>query len=151
MVRKVVFVVYVAVLGFVLLNPRVSVPNDSVGWGNDLAGSLGAPQWLLEQHRFEFVVNVLVFVPLAVLGRWAWPGRAAWQWAVVGAAASVAVEVVQGLALPERSATLVDVVANTTGAVLGGLVAALLSRRRTAGGTRPTSPGARGRLPGPRS
>ena len=83
------------------------------------------------------LLNVALFVPLgAAVGLW-W--RARWLWALV--ALSVGVETVQYLFRDHRSATLIDVAANSVGAVLGFLAArALLAwwRRRRRGRQRPT-------------
>ena len=116
---------YVVCAGFVLLNPNVSVPTESVGWGADVAGRLGAPEWILEPGRWEFLCNALVCVPIPLLGVLAWP-RSGWlTWVLACAAGSLGVELAQAALLPERSATAVDVVANTTGAVLGSLLVIL--------------------------
>ena len=148
--RRALFLAYVLGIGFVLLSPSVAVPSESVGWGAGVAERLGAPAWILEPARWEFLCNALVFVPVPVLGVAAWPATGPLSWARACLAGSVGVEVVQALLLPERSATAIDVVANTTGAIAGSLLVAGLSRRRTAAGTRPTSPARRARLPGPR-
>ena len=113
------FVAYALGLAVVLLSPRVAVPDSGIGWAADAARALGTPAWLLEPRRFEFLSNVLIFVPLPVLGTIAWPATPARRWAGIGLAASVAVEVVQGLALEERSASVVDVTANTLGTLIG--------------------------------
>lgn len=123
--RKVLFAAYVACLGFVLLNPHVSVPSESVGFGADVAERLGAPAWILEPRRWEFLCNALVFVPIPVLGVVAWPGTGWLTWVLACLAGSLGVELAQAALLPERSATSIDVVANTAGAVLGSLVAIL--------------------------
>lgn len=144
------FAAYAAGLAYVLLNPNSSLPSGGVGWANGVAGDLGAPGWILAEQRFEFLANALVFVPIALLGRWAWPAVPLRLWALLGAGGSLAVEIAQGLFLPERSPTYIDVVANSTGAVLGWLLAEWLSRRRTAGGTPPTSRAPRERRRDPR-
>jgi glycopeptide antibiotics resistance protein len=55
-----------------------------------------------------------------------WP-RILWQeWAVFGLVGAVAVELLQGLLLPDRSADFSDIVANGTGAVLGAVVGSWL-------------------------
>jgi len=101
------------------------VPTESVGFGADVAGRLGAPDWILEPRRWEFLCNALVFAPVPLLGVLAWPGSGWLTWVLLCLAGSVGVEVAQAALLPERSATAIDVVANTTGAVLGSLAAIL--------------------------
>jgi glycopeptide antibiotics resistance protein len=89
--------------------------------------AVGAPGWITPLS-IEFVTNVLLFVPLSVIGhtfrpRWRW-GR----WALAGLAGTLLIETVQLLFIPGRSAALVDVVANTIGAVVGFAVMRLLQR-----------------------
>ncbi len=65
----------------------------------------------------DVVQNIALFVPLGFVVAFA--GR--WQPVLVGAGLSLSVELLQQL-LPARSPSLVDLVTNTTGAWLGGLV-----------------------------
>ena len=82
--------------------------------------------------RIEFVANALIMVPVSFLGAVAWP-RTNWRdWTAVGFVLSGAVEVIQAVALAGRSATFVDVVANTLGAFLGAIAIASV-KRATAG------------------
>ncbi len=72
-----------------------------------------------EPVRVEFLCNVVLLVPFAVLGslvlpRWSWQDWTAWGFLLAGA-----VELTQGLVLPGRDASYADVVANTLGALLG--------------------------------
>jgi hypothetical protein len=77
----------------------------------------------LPVRAVEIVLNVALFTPLgAAVGVVA---RARWLWALV--ALSVAVELLQ-LGLPDRQTELIDVVSNSTGAVLGFLLARRLRR-----------------------
>ena len=112
---------YVGAVGWVLLQPRPTVAVASVGEFSDLLARLGVDaarsDWIP-----EFVVNALVFVPVPVLGVLALRGTTGAGWAVACYLGSVGVEGVQALALPERSAQFVDIVANTLGAVVGCLV-----------------------------
>ena len=67
----------------------------------------------------EFLCNVVLLVPFAVLGslvlpRWSWQDWTAWGFLLAGA-----VELTQGLVLSGRDASYADVVANTLGALLG--------------------------------
>ena len=73
--------------------------------------------------------NVALFVPLAVLLCAAAPGVRrvlVWLGCVAG---SVAVELVQWRFLPDRTASVVDVVTNSTGAAVGVLVHRVLAPR----------------------
>lgn len=95
-------------------------------------GPLGL-QPMISPEMFSDLANVVLFVPvfaaLAVL-------RPRWWWVLLGAAISTAVETYQ-LTLPGRDATVVDVLTNTIGAVLGvalGIALAYVDtrgRRRT--------------------
>jgi VanZ family protein len=104
----------------------------------DRLASAGAPSWVDYAH-VEFGANILMFVPLGVLialllPRWEW-----WLAPIIGLALSLAIEFGQALVLPERFATPLDVLANTSGAIVGALVvtafrvaARALARRRPA-------------------
>lgn len=76
----------------------------------------------------EFGANILLFVPLGALlvalaPRMGWLGATA-----LAALFSIAIEVAQTLARPERTGTSDDVVANTAGAALGALVVSVWLR-----------------------
>jgi hypothetical protein len=76
----------------------------------------------------EFTANIVLFVPFGLflaltLPRWMWP------WAVVlGLAFTLLVELLQAALLPERFASTSDLVANTAGALIGGLLSLLFRR-----------------------
>ncbi|MFS0794349.1 VanZ family protein [Microbacterium sp. 1P10AE] len=74
----------------------------------------------------EFAANVTMFVPFGLLVS-AWGGRP-WQGVLGGFIASAVIETTQLLFLPTRVADVRDLVANTLGATIGVLVAALISR-----------------------
>jgi glycopeptide antibiotics resistance protein len=80
----------------------------------------------------EFTANIVLFVPLGVLLLLWWRHRGWLHAAAVAFATSVTIEVLQQLLRPERIASVDDVVANTLGGTLGGLLVVLgrrLSRR----------------------
>lgn len=88
-------------------------------------------------EALEFIANIVLFIPagllLAVL---LGPGRR-WLAMLAGVALSTAIEFAQGILLPARVATLSDIVANSTGALVGVLIAAGYGgRRRSPGGGR---------------
>jgi glycopeptide antibiotics resistance protein len=96
----------------------------------------GVPQWV-NYELIEFTANIALFLPVGLLGvvlvgvdRW-------WLTVVAGLLLSSVIELNQLLFLPSRFPTPIDVLANTTGAVLGALVAVLAidaaSRRRPPG------------------
>jgi len=78
-------------------------------------------------RRIEFTANVALFVPfgmlLTLLMR-SWPLALG-----SGVAASLAIEFVQEVALPGRTASVLDVVANSLGTAAGMGVALLVARR----------------------
>ncbi|MDY7542562.1 MULTISPECIES: VanZ family protein [unclassified Cryobacterium] len=85
----------------------------------------GAPDWL-RYSLVEFTANIVLFIPvgmfivvLAGKSRW-WLGIAA------GFAASCTIELGQLVFLPARFATLNDVLANTSGSVIGVLLGLLV-------------------------
>lgn len=90
----------------------------------------GVPGWV-DYSLVESTANVLLFIPLGFLvtrlaGRGFW-----WLGTAAGLLTSCAIEAAQFLFLPDRYPTAADVLANTLGALLGTLLAALLERRRT--------------------
>ncbi|RWZ68445.1 VanZ family protein [Labedella populi] len=106
----------------------------------DRLAAAGAPGWVDYAH-LEFGANIVMFVPLGVLialllPRWEW-----WLAPIIGLALSLAIEFGQALLLPERFATPLDVLANTTGATIGALVVTGFRIRGRATAHRlPTSP-----------
>ncbi|MCU1444472.1 MAG: VanZ family protein [Cryobacterium sp.] len=96
----------------------------------------GVPDWVTYQ-LVEFTANIALFLPVGLLGV-VLVGANQWWWAVVaGFTVSSLIELSQLMFLPGRFPTAADVVANTTGAVFGALLAVLLldavtSRERSA-------------------
>mgnify|MGYP001407061018 CR=1 FL=1 len=93
---------------------------------------LGRVVPLLSYTRIEFTANVLLFVPFGVLV--ALLLRVHRYLAVgFGLGLSIGIECVQWIALPARTPSIYDVLANTAGAALGFLIvqlsAAIRSRR----------------------
>ena len=84
-------------------------------------------RWL----RHDALLNILAYVPfgvfVALLRRGASPARRIGESVVVGAAMSFAMESLQ-MYVPPRVASTFDLVTNTTGALLGALLAAALAR-----------------------
>ncbi len=114
------YVVYLVSLLYLVWEPDASTPGGVVAWLADLLGGAGLPGAV---RVVEVGLNVLLFVPLSLLGavvldRWRVVG-----WVLAGLALTLAVEGVQWLLLSGRSATVSDVLANTAGALLGILAA----------------------------
>ncbi len=125
-------VFYVAAAAAVVLWPS---PVDG-GLKSQLKGAIaalqdgGAPQFVT--YGFvESAANVVFFVPLGVLVTLMAVRRFWWAAPLVGVLLSTAAEVAQLLFLPHRFATLADVAANTSGAIVGTL--AVLAVRGTLG------------------
>lgn len=78
-----------------------------------------APDWALPEH-YGALLNVLLFVPvgmaLALLTRWSW-----WRIALIATLGSAIVEVAQAT-IVDRDSSVVDVVTNGVGALLGAAV-----------------------------
>ncbi|MDM7886164.1 VanZ family protein [Curtobacterium citri] len=89
---------------------------------------LGAPGWL-GYDAVEFTANVLFFVPFGFFVLLLFGARAWWVGMLGGFVASCAIETVQALFLPARFASVDDVLANTSGAVLGVLVGVVVLGR----------------------
>ena len=117
-------VLYLLFLGYVFLSPSSEMPSTAVSLVDRVLSRLGFDQSFLTPERVEFVCNVLILVPVPVLGSLVFP-RWSWRdWTAVGFVLAGCVEVAQGLLLPGRDASHADVVANTLGALLGAWVAA---------------------------
>lgn len=84
--------------------------------------SKGIPTFV-DYGFIEFSANIVFFVPVGFLLGLLFSYRFWWLAIVGGGLLSVAVETAQGLFLPGRVSSAADVVANTTGAIVGCLVA----------------------------
>ncbi len=92
--------------------------------------ALGVPE-AIAGDVLEAILNILMFVPLGLLLVFLMPTLKLWWLAVLASAAvSLGVELVQAVALAGRSATLVDLLANSTGGAIGSAVAVLWLRAR---------------------
>jgi hypothetical protein len=120
-------VTYAAALVIVLLNPSPAVGSELVDRVARLGAQLHIPAPLVVEARIEFGLNVLAFMPLALLGSLLRPAVSLSAWTAAGFGGSLLVEAFQ-LALPERTATHADVVANTLGAALGAGAAWVVRR-----------------------
>lgn len=80
--------------------------------------SHGVPPWF-EYHFVEASANVAMFIPFGILIALALPSKTWWQLASIALVTSTCMELGQLLFLAARYASLVDVVTNTVGAVIG--------------------------------
>ena len=85
----------------------------------------GVPLWF-GYNKLEFSANVLMFIPLGFLVALLLPARIWWLALIICPAMSIAIELTQALALSARFATVVDVMSNSLGAVIGILIAVVL-------------------------
>jgi glycopeptide antibiotics resistance protein len=84
--------------------------------------SKGVPTFV-DYGFIEFSANIVFFVPVGFLLGLLFPYGLWWLAVVGGGLLSASVETAQGLFLPGRVSSIEDVIANTTGAVVGCLVA----------------------------
>lgn len=73
----------------------------------------------------EFLANVALFVPIGLLLPLAWSRLRLWQVVLIGLLMSGLIESVQGF-MPSRFPTLSDVIANSLGALVGGMIVVLV-------------------------
>jgi glycopeptide antibiotics resistance protein len=85
----------------------------------------GIPEWF-GYNKLEFTANVLMFVPLGFLVSMLLPVRVWWLALIICPGISVGIELTQAAALSARFATVSDVVSNSTGALIGALIAVAL-------------------------
>lgn len=72
----------------------------------------------------EFLANVALFVPIGLLLPLAWSRLRLWQVVLIGLLMSGLIESVQGF-MPSRFPTISDVIANSLGALVGGMIVVL--------------------------
>lgn len=126
---RVAYAGYLLVVAWLVWNPNPGAPSAAVTAVDELLRAVGLPSspvWV------ERGLNVVMFVPLSLLGAWVLGWWRVLDWVLLGFGASLLVEVVQHVAIPTRSGTTSDVVTNTLGALVGIVLALLvrdLSRR----------------------
>ena len=126
------YVAYLLAVGFLVWNPDPSAPGGAVETVADLLDRIGLP---LGTSGVEFGLNVVMFVPLSLLGAFLFGRWRLYDWLIIGLLATVLIETVQGLFLPTRTGSSRDVVANSLGSAVGfgaALVVREVGRRRRA-------------------
>ena len=88
----------------------------------------GIPPWF-DYGVVELASNVILFVPLGALVARILGARLWWGGAAVGFLLSILVELAQLVFLPARFPSVIDVAANTLGALVGALSALLFMAR----------------------
>lgn len=118
---------YLGVVCWLTLTPSMNADQSSWLWAlYRMVRDYEPTQWVTFDG-VEFVVNVLLFVPLGmlfllVLGRRRW-----WAAILFGILGSCWIELAQYLWLPDRTADVRDVVSNGIGIVIGVVIAAVVS------------------------
>ena len=88
----------------------------------------GSPAWV--NYRFvEASANVALFVPVGLVSSLAFPSWPWWKIGAFGFLISCCMELGQLLFLHARYPSLVDLVTNTSGAVIGALLAAVALKK----------------------
>ncbi|BFM24574.1 hypothetical protein CHE218_16160 [Microbacterium sp. che218] len=85
----------------------------------------GVPEWF-GYPQLEFSANIAMFVPLGFLVGLVVPRRFFWLALVIVPATSAVIEVLQGLFLSQRFASVFDVLANTIGGYIGVAIVIVL-------------------------
>ncbi len=124
------FVAYLVVLLYLVLSPQPDAPGTAITGVVDLLRSVGFPR--VTPSQVEVGLNVVLFVPLGLLGSLLWRRVPWWAWAGVGLALTGAIEGFQGAFLASRVASWSDVVANTLGALVGAGTVAFVRREASA-------------------
>ena len=90
---------------------------------------VGLPGWIA-YDQVELAANIALFVPVGLLTALELRRRPWWVAGLAGFGLSVLAERAQALLRPDRFATVQDVVANTTGALIGAAISVALRRLR---------------------
>lgn len=91
----------------------------------DVVHRNGVPEWF-GYKKLEFSANVVMFIPLGFLVALLLPARVWWLALIICPALSIGIEITQASFLAARFASVTDVVSNSTGAVVGILMAVVL-------------------------
>ena len=120
------YFVYLLTVAYLVWNPDPSAAGGAVQAATDLLEWVALP---VGPRAVEFGLNVVMFVPLSLLGAFLFDRWGMHDWFLIGLAATVLIEMVQGMFLPTRTNSTLDLVANTIGSMTG-LAAALLVREK---------------------
>ena len=83
---------------------------------------------LVDYSFVEFTMNIVLFAPAGLLVALLVPARRWWLVAALGGLFSLLIELAQANLLPERTASALDVLANSLGACLGAALATIRPR-----------------------
>ncbi|HET7735981.1 MAG TPA: VanZ family protein [Nocardioidaceae bacterium] len=113
------YAMYLAVVAYLVFTPGGTSVGGPIAAVLDAVRSLGIAA---SRAQVELGLNVVLFVPLSLLGWFVLHRTRVVFWVAVGAGLAVLIEVVQ-LAIPGRVSTVQDIVANTAGATIGAFLA----------------------------
>ncbi len=82
----------------------------------------GVPRFI-DYGLIEFTANIAMFIPLTLIVAWLLPRHLWWAAAIVGSWSSFAIESAQHFLLPGRFASVLDILSNSLGSLLGALIA----------------------------
>ena len=119
-VARVLLVGYLLFVGFTVWLPAAvsAKVTGLVGIMARWVADAGIASYERSAFVLEILANVALFVPIGLLLVLAWPRLRLWQAVLIGALMSVLIETVQGV-MPSRFPTVSDVIANTTGTLIG--------------------------------
>ena len=116
------YAVYLSWVVYLVWTPDPGLPGGAITRIVDLATRLGVT---IDSSRVEFALNIVMLVPLSLIGGLLFQRLRVTDWTAIGFGASLAIEVVQRLVLPTRSGSSRDIVANTLGSFLGAALLVL--------------------------
>ncbi len=117
-------VVYSVLLCVALFAPTSGTQSSMASWVVDLGTTLGFSPETATQERAEFLCNAAILAPVSALGSLIWSSTTWRDWTAYVFVIASTVELVQGLVLPDRTASYVDIVANTLGGLIGAALVA---------------------------
>lgn len=141
-VRRALIITYVGYLiavGVLVLDPSQQAPGVTLSLVSRALQLLQLPV-VADSRTLETLSNVALFVPLSLLGMFIWPSHRILTWTLAGALLSATIELFQLVLLPDRFATVSDVVANTAGAFLGAVLATIIARSSVGRGSQVVRP-----------
>lgn len=149
LVTAALLVGYAVLVAVVLSEHSPSIAAAVVGRVEGWLETVGAPAVMTASGRVEFLLNALMFVPLAFLAALTFPRHPWASWVVYAFVFAGAVELLQGLFLPSRSAQFADLVGNTLGALVGAVLSVAFNLfLRAVSGHRDGDPSERPARPG---
>ncbi len=124
---SIVTIAYLGVVGWITLGPQPITPDQEVLIFRIL-GVLQQVEWLswLRYNMVEFIANALMFLPIGLFFLLLFGRRLWWLAMLLGAGLSCAIEFAQ-LFLPDRVSDPRDLLANSVGAVLGVVIALIVT------------------------